>query len=394
VAADRDRQGDGIVVVVGPMAAKGNRKDRDGGNVIIRKTEIVEGGHHGGAWKVAYADFVTAMMAFFLLMWLINATTEAQRRGIADYFSPTTALARAASGAGKIFGGKTPYERGNMVSDNGVESVVPGHAQQMPEPQDAEANEAPQTAVNGPQDPTDQPPGKPVGADQPVPNNPLDGPQQPGSIAAQASPQPAQALGQAQFLANAGTGESAPQATKADAAASAAGLAARRAAAAARERAAFDTAAEEIRDAVRADPTLRDLAPQLAIDQTPEGLRIQLLDEERRPMFATGSSVMQDRGRALLLKIAPVLMKLPEAISIAGHTDAAPYKGGDKTNWDLSAERANATRRLLADAGMPDARFRSVTGNADRDPLLPADPLAAANRRIAIVVLRAAPGPS
>ena len=105
-------------------------------------------------------------------------------------------------------------------------------------------------------------------------------------------------------------------------------------------------------------------------------------------MFPTGSAVLNDRARALLLKVAPVLMKMPEKLSFSGHTDAAPYHGGDRTNWDLSADRANATRRLFAEAGLPDARVKSVSGRADRDLLLPADPLAAANRRIAIVVLR------
>jgi chemotaxis protein MotB len=110
-------------------------------------------------------------------------------------------------------------------------------------------------------------------------------------------------------------------------------------------------------------------------------------------MFATGSSVPNDYAKLVLEKVAPALLKLPGAITVAGHTDAAPYKGTGKSNWELSTERANATRRLLAEAGVPEARFRSVTGNADRDPLLPADPLAAANRRIAITVLRAAPAP-
>ena len=162
-----------------------------------------------------------------------------------------------------------------------------------------------------------------------------------------------------------------------------------------REHAAFEHAAEQIREAVRSDPALASLAKQLAIDVTPEGLRIQIMDEERQPMFAFGASALNDRARALLSKVAPVLLRLTESIAIDGHTDAAPYRGGDRSNWELSAERANATRRLLTDAGVPEARFRSVAGHADRDPLLPSDPLAAANRRIAILVLRdqpAAPG--
>jgi chemotaxis protein MotB len=121
---------------------------------------------------------------------------------------------------------------------------------------------------------------------------------------------------------------------------------------------------------------------------TPEGLRIQILDEDRQPMFPLGSAIPNDRARLLLQKVAPVLARLTQGISIAGHTDAAPFAGAGRTNWELSAERANATRRLLVDAGLQEPRIRSVTGNAERDPLVPADPLAAANRRIAIVVLR------
>ena len=118
------------------------------------------------------------------------------------------------------------------------------------------------------------------------------------------------------------------------------------------EKAAFEKAAEEIREAVRGDPALAELAKQLAIDMTPEGLRIQIMDEVKQPMFATGSAVPNDRARDLLRKVAPFLQKLPKAISIAGYTDATPYAGPGKTNWELSSERANATRRLLTDGGL------------------------------------------
>jgi chemotaxis protein MotB len=161
------------------------------------------------------------------------------------------------------------------------------------------------------------------------------------------------------------------------------------------EKAAFEKAAQQIKAAVQGDPAMADLAKQLTIDMTPEGLRIQLLDEVKLPMFPTGSSAPNERVKLLLQKIVPVLMKLKEPISIAGHTDAAPYPGPDRTNWELSAERANATRRLLVEDGLADARIKSVIGDADRDPLLPADPLAAANRRIAILVQReATPAPA
>jgi chemotaxis protein MotB len=157
------------------------------------------------------------------------------------------------------------------------------------------------------------------------------------------------------------------------------------------EKLAFEQAAQQLQDAVRGDPALADLAKQLTIDMTPEGLRIQIVDEVKLPMFPSGSATPNERARLLLQKVTPVLMRLTQPISIAGHTDAAPFPGPERTNWELSAERANATRRLLVDGGFPEARVKSVTGNADRDPLLPADPLAAANRRIAILVLREAP---
>lgn len=139
---------------------------------------------------------------------------------------------------------------------------------------------------------------------------------------------------------------------------------------------------------MRADPALAELTKQLTIDMTPQGLRIQIMDEVKLPMFPTGSATPNERARLLMQKVVPVLMRLSQPISIAGYTDAAPYPGPDRTNWELSAERANATRRLLTDGHLPEARIRSVSGHADRDPLLPADPMAAANRRIAILVLR------
>jgi chemotaxis protein MotB len=157
------------------------------------------------------------------------------------------------------------------------------------------------------------------------------------------------------------------------------------------EKATFEKAAEQIKEAVRSDPGLADLAKQLAVDMTPDGLRIQILDEVKLPMFASGSAAPNERVKLLMQKIVPILMKLKQPISIAGHTDAAPFPGPERTNWELSADRANATRRMLVDGGFQESRIKSVIGNADRDPLLPADPLAAANRRIAILVLREAP---
>ena len=341
---------------------------KEGATIVIKKEEVVEGGHHGGAWKVAYADFVTAMMAFFLLMWLLNATTEQQRRGLADYFSPKVGITQSASGFGLPFGGRTPNSDGSLASDAGAVEVAPNAKPIVALDDDADdpsMNEGPPVPSLGKGAGSGGIPGE--GAARMAPGLPTE---QTGESAVRPPGETAQAGGQPE--------KRAPGPTDKDLQADLER----------RERASFERAAQQIRDAVRMDPALADLARQLMIDVTQEGLRVQLVDEDRQPMFATGSSVLNDRARAVLAKVAPVLMKLPEAISIAGHTDAAPFRGEGRSNWDLSADRANATRRLLVEAGLPEARVRSVSGMADRDPLMPADKLASANRRIAITVLR------
>lgn len=343
--------------------AKGDKKGSKPA-IVIRREEVVEGGHHGGAWKVAYADFVTAMMAFFLLMWLLNATTEDQRKGLADYFSPNNLLSHASSGTGEPFGGHTAFDEGALISDRGSVEITAGTRPRIDRTRDGDDpvyTEYHRTKT-----------GEGVGQ----------GP----SPAEQDDDDPAAATGQAAARVAASPGGPADKASDTPSVEAEAAAARER-----QEKAAFEQAAQQIKDAVRADPALADLVKQLAIDMTPEGLRIQIMDEVKLPMFTSGSATPNDRARLLVQKVVPILTKLNQPISIAGHTDAAPFPGTERTNWELSAERANATRRLLVDGGLPEARIRSVTGLADRDPLLPADPLAAANRRIAILVLREPP---
>ncbi len=385
------------------MAAKrGDKQNGKGPTIVIRREEIVEGGHHGGAWKVAYADFVTAMMAFFLLMWLLNATTEEQRKGLADYFSPNNIMSRASSGTGQPFGGNSATVKGSLASDRGAVQITHGKAPvvEADEEDVPEAAQAAPSRVRSDDPDADAVPAKSemtinaaaaggATASQERSGNQL------GTIHATLTPVPKGSPGGARGTDNRGAG--APSGSPTDFGATDAVRAPTqaeiRAERARSEKAQFEAAAEQIREAVRADPALAELAGQLAIDLTPEGLRIQILDEERSPMFTSGSAVPNDRARQLLQKVAPVLAKLPEAVSLSGHTDATPFRGGERSNWELSTERANATRRLLVEAGLPESRIRNVTGNADRDPLLPADPLAAANRRIAIVVLRGTRAP-
>jgi chemotaxis protein MotB len=351
------------------MGGKTDRKAK--GNILIRKEEVVEGEAHGGSWKVAYADFVTAMMAFFLLMWLLNATTEEQRKGLADYFSPNSVLSHNSSGVGQPFGGRTAFSEGGMLSDLGSPQVTIGNQPVVDQVEEDGSDVIAQPRPHR-DDAKNTDPDLGGRSSQKLPPRQVRNvaPAGPTSVAATAAGSVAATA--------AGRDDAQRKPTEAEL----------RTELVRREKQAFDQAAQQIRDAVSNDPQLEELARQLAIDTTPDGLRIQIRDADREPMFPFGSAVPNDRARLLLQKVAPVLTRLTQDISIAGHTDAAPFTGSGRTNWELSADRANATRRLLVEAGLQESRIRSVTGNAERDPAVPSDPMAAANRRIAIVVLR------
>ena len=278
--------------------------------IIIKKIKKGDhGGHHGGAWKVAYADFVTAMMAFFLLMWLINTTSPEQKRGIADYFAPA-AVSETTSGSGGILGGSSLSNTGSKGS--GSKDVI-----------QALAPEAPQTVTEN---------------------------------------------GQSQNQAN-------QQLTSSDK----------------NEDEAFASAAQSLRQAMQDMPELAELSKQIIVDQTPEGLRIQLVDQEGRSMFQEGSAVPNDRAKVLLKAVAKVINQLPNRISISGHTSASSGGAKPASDWALSSSRADASRQILQASGVDPDRIYQVAGKAGSDPLYPDDPLLPGNRRIAIVLLREKP---
>ena len=279
--------------------------------ILIKKIKkVVGGGHHGGAWKVAYADFVTAMMAFFLLMWLINTTDPEQKKGIAEYFAPASVSATT-SGSGGILGGTALGDEG--AKGDGSQSVET------------------QMAPDAPADSSD----------------------------------------------------AASQSSSSDASS----------AEAQREAAEFASAAESLRQAMQAMPELAELSKQLIIDQTPEGLRIQLVDQEGRSMFEQNSARPNPRAQLLLRTISRVINQLPNRIAITGHTSAEPgsNRATQPNDWPLSSARANASRLILQSAGVDADRVYQVSGKAGSDPMYPDDPTLAGNRRIAIVLLREAP---
>lgn len=286
--------------------------------IVIKKVKKGGGhGHHGGAWKVAYADFVTAMMAFFLLMWLINTTTPEQRRGIADYFAPAS-VSPSTSGNGGVLGGTALGEDG--AQGRGSSSVIERLAPDARRDNNTQENESPD-ASDGPRASTD----------------------------AMAS------------------------------------------AMARREQAEFEAAEQSLRQAMQDMPEIAELSRQILIDMTPEGLRIQLVDQEGRAMFRPGSAEPNERAVVLLRAVAEIAQQLPNRLSISGHTDSGPSPAADYTNWDLSADRANAARRVLQSSGLADDRIAEVQGRAGTEPLYPDDPYLPGNRRLSIVLLREAP---
>ncbi|MFN4282634.1 MAG: flagellar motor protein MotB [Alphaproteobacteria bacterium] len=297
--------------------------------IIIKR--VKKGGHdahHGGAWKVAYADFVTAMMAFFLLLWLLNATTEEQRKGISDYFAPNS-VSKNSSGSGGMLGGTT------LTRDGSLRRLGASVSLTMPTP--------------------------PAEADY---TQPLDG-ESPGSGGEMDEAEQAKAK----------LGEDAE----------AEDLQRLRVK---RENEAFGAAEKELRQAIQEIPELKALADSLIVDRTPEGLRIQIVDQDKMSMFALGSAVPQESTKKLLGEIQRIVSKLPNKIAISGHTDSTPYsRSSTYTNWELSSDRAQAARRALLESGLDGARVKQVVGRADNDPLLPGEPASPRNRRLSIVLL-------
>jgi chemotaxis protein MotB len=271
--------------------------------IIVKRITKAAAGHHGGAWKIAYADFVTAMMAFFLLMWLMGSTTKGDLQGIADYFQTPLKVAMAGgSGSGDSSsilqgGGRDLTRRNGQVKKGDTEPMKKSYDLKSAQ---LEIEKAEITKLNG---------------------------------------------------------------LKA-----------------------------KIEKAMDANPALKAFRNQLLIDITSEGLRIQIVDEKNRPMFETAKAQLQPYTRDILHEIGRVLNDVPNRISLSGHTDAAAYANGDKgySNWELSADRANASRRELISGGMQEGKVIRVIGLSSAVPLDPVDPLNPVNRRISIIVMNKA----
>ncbi len=268
--------------------------------IIIKRVKKGAHGAHGGAWKIAYADFVTAMMAFFLLMWLLGSTTEGDRKGISDYFNAPLKVA--------LFGGP-----GSGASN----SILPGGGDDLTQ----EVGEAARGDVD-------------------VKTREL-------------------------------------------------GAAVARAEAMRQDMRRLQIMKEKIETVITNNPRLAEFKNQIKLEKVQDGLNIQIVDEQNRPMFDVGSAVVKPYMRDILREIGSALKDVENRIALTGHTDATPYGSGDRgySNWELSADRANASRRELVLAGIPDAKLARVVGLAASYPLEPDKPFAPINRRISILVM-------
>jgi len=276
--------------------------------IIIKRVKKVAGGHHGGAWKVAYADFVTAMMAFFLVMWLVVSLPEEKLSGISEYFNNPSVLRGtsqapppAAMGAGGS--ATSPVKIGKTSLSPTMEGKGPkiGEVREVPDTIDAE--------------------------------------------------------------------EAKKAAEEAD-------------------RRELDELKLQLEAAIERSQALQPFKDQLLLDITPEGLRIQIVDKQNRPMFDSGSSSLKDYTREILLELAPYIESVDNRISLSGHTDTTPYASNNGySNWELSADRANSARRELIRGGLPETKVSRVVGMSSSvlfDRQQPTNPI---NRRISIIVM-------
>ncbi len=268
--------------------------------IIVKRVKKRAHGHHGGAWKIAYADFVTAMMAFFLLMWLLGSTTSGDLKGISEYFQTPLKVA--------LMGGRGSGDSSSLIKGGG---------------QDLTRTE---------------------------------GQVKRGEIREEKK------------IIN---------------------LKAAEAELAHKERLKLRDLQERIERSIESSPALKIFRKQMLLDVTTEGLRIQIVDEYSRPMFASGSAQLESYTRDILREIGKTLNDVPNRISISGHTDAQAYSGGNKgySNWELSADRANAARREVIAGGLHENRILRVVGLSSAVLFDADNPLNPINRRISIIVM-------
>jgi chemotaxis protein MotB len=300
------------------MASKSQGGEEKARPIYIKRIKKVAAGHHGGAWKVAYADFVTAMMAFFLVMWLVTAVSKDQRAAIFDYFKNPS-----------MEPGKSVKPAPGQMGPGGASTspINLGGGLDAPKSSQKKTDAIGTTVMTSPAPPID-----------------LKSPEQ----------KAAEAVALKKLL----------------------------------EKQKLDALMQDLKEAIAKSQALQPFKDQLLLDITPEGLRIQILDAQNRPMFDLGSSRLKPYTSDILHEVTGYLRSVPNRISVTGHTDTTPYAGvTGYTNWDLSTDRANAARHSMETAGLPTERISRVVGLASSVLFDKAHPRGAVNRRISIVVM-------
>lgn len=333
--------------------------------IIVVKKKGGHGGHHGGAWKIAYADFITAMMAFFLVMWLVNSASTPTKERIASYFR-RPGLFEQGSGTPLEMGGSGilddayvpsyPAEKQNEVG----ESQIP-RRKGFEEGPYGVTDEAigfkkdgvptPQTAIKPGQEYDEEHPKEVDRKMKPREE------QEEGEILEEETPVPA------------GTGEiQEGDETQQE------------------EDTSPEKMAEKIKEEINASPELANILGAVDVSIDADSLNIEIMDTEKTSMFASGSAYIREEAREAFKKLASALQGVKNKIEIVGHTDAHPFTSRNHgySNWELSVDRANAARRLLTDDGVDQARILGVLGKADTQPRISSDPFAAGNRRITL----------
>ncbi len=285
--------------------------------IIKKVVKKVVGGAHGGAWKVAYADFTTAMMAFFMLLWLLNVTEQETLEGLADYFAPTLVSMRNSAGGKGPMGGETPAKTG---AQSGGTTLQRDQAESNPDQRNSDADFQ-----------------NPAGTPEAVPNY---------------------------------------DSTINDF-----------------QDRAFRGAEEKIKQAIQKAPELSDYKDQVQIEITRDGMKIQLMDKDQRPMFRDGTAENYGYAQRLISEISRAIETLPNNISVEGHTDAGFFErlDGNYTKWELSSDRANVARRIMEQSGIVPGRIAEIVGKSDTEPLFPDQRMRPENRRITILVMRENP---
>jgi chemotaxis protein MotB len=273
--------------------------------IIIKKVKKRGHGGHGGSWKVAFADFATAMMAFFLLMWLMGSTTEEQKGAISEYFNNPSAVP----------GSSTTPTPSSIQGPGGASTSMIQLGGGMELHTDSDSEDGP--------------------------------PNQNGAISDDDAEKRAEELD--------------------------------------RER--LNSLLQELKEAIDAREALAKFKDQILLDITPEGVRIQIVDHDRRSMFPLGSARLEDFSTQILFELASIIKTVPNKISVSGHTDIKPYLANNYSNWELSADRANAARRALVTGGLPTEKVGRVVGLASSVLLDAAVPDSPINRRISIIVM-------